>query len=89
MKLLIIGKFKILGSQVKIGSMKITSKMSKENILKTIEELYNETHPYNLGRLYTLNELVMRLNPQPSRKSSYVKKGASKILKQNADGNKI
>ena len=53
--------------------------MSKERILKTIEDFYNETDPNALGRLLTLNELVMRLNPK--KKSSYQKKGASKILK--------
>ena len=53
--------------------------MSKEKILKTIEDFYNETSPDDLGRLYTLNELAIRLNPKPS--SGYKKKGASKILK--------
>jgi len=67
--------------------MKVTTRMSKEKILQTIEDFYNETSTYNLGRLYTLNELVIRLNPKPS--SGYKKKGASKILKLNTDGNKI
>jgi hypothetical protein len=61
--------------------MELTSKMSKEKILKTVEDFYNETSPDNLGRLYTLNELAMRLNPKPK---GYVKKGASKILKLNS-----
>lgn len=60
--------------------------MSKEKILQTIEDFINETPPTSLGRLYTLNELVIRLNPKPS---GYLKKGASKILKLNIDGNKI
>ena len=58
--------------------MVITTRMSKENILKTIEDFINETPPDNLGRLYTLNELAMRLNPKPK---GYIKKGASKIIK--------
>lgn len=64
--------------------MAITTRMSKEKILKTIEDFYNEQDPGNIGRLYTLNELIMRLNPKPSRKSNYIKKGASKILKLNS-----
>ena len=58
--------------------MKVATRMSKERILKTIEDFYNETSPNDLGRLYTLNELAIRLNPKPK---GYVKKGASKILK--------
>ena len=66
--------------------MRVTTKMSKENILKTIEDMYTETHPDDLGRLYTLNELAIRLCPKPK---GYIKKGASKILKNINLGDKI
>lgn len=59
--------------------MRVTTRMSKERILQTIEDFYNEIDSDNIGRLYTLNELIMRLNPKPG--SGYKKKGASKILK--------
>lgn len=62
--------------------MNVSSRMSKERILKTIEDFYNEINtslPGGTARQYAIHELIMRLNPKP--KSSYVKKGASKILK--------
>jgi hypothetical protein len=55
--------------------------MSKSNILKTIEDFYNEIDilvPGASARQYAVHELIMRLNPKPK---GYVKKGASKIIK--------
>lgn len=55
--------------------------MSKSNILKTIEDFYIEIDPLVPGasaRQYAVHELIMRLNPKPL---GYVKKGASKIIK--------
>lgn len=71
--------------------MKVTTRMSKSNILKTIEDFYNEIDilvPGASARQYAVHELIMRLNPKP-RGSRYIKKGASKIIKNLEYGNKI
>ena len=62
--------------------MKVTTRMSKERILQTIENFYNEIDPLVPGasaRQHAIHELIMRLNPPKPK--GYVKKGASKILK--------
>lgn len=63
--------------------------MSKDNILKTIEDFYIEIDvlvPGASARQYTILELVSRLNPKPR---GYIKKGASKIIKNTNHGDKI
>lgn len=55
--------------------------MSKERILQTIEDFYNEIDvlaPGASARQHATLELISRLNSKPK---GYVKKGASKILK--------